>query len=161
MNQMPDRYVYPGFRKYILLWMKIFTPICLALSVSLYFFHGPEYSSYENFSILLPFVNLVVIYLIFGVYSIYWRFHYDEYYETQYLKTNYPKIWKKLHPWGDCSVNGFASLFFMYGKYDDGSDMDVIYIRQNQKENLKMLLWVFLLVPVSWCISTGILLVAG
>ncbi len=161
MKKIPDRYVYPRFRKYIALWMKIFTPICLALSASLYFFHGPRYSSYENFSIMLPFVNVAIVWLFFGGYFIYWWFHYDEYYETQYLKTNYPKIWKKLHPWGDFSVNNFASLFFMYGKYDDGTDIHLVYIRQNQKENLKMILWVFFLVPVSWFIGIGSLFIAG
>jgi len=160
MKQIPDRYVYPKFKRHIFTWMKIFTPICLANSFSLYFFHGPEYPSYETFSMLLPFANLGVIWLILGVYAIYWWSNYDAYFETRYLKSNYPKIWKKLHPCGDFSINVFAGLVFIYGKYDDGTDLYLSHIKQSHKETLKMMLWVFFLVPVAWFLSVGSMLLA-
>jgi hypothetical protein len=160
MKTIPDQYIYPKFRRHILTWMKIFTPICLANSFSLYFFHGPEYPSYETFSMLLPFVNLGGIWLILMGYFIYWLSNYDEYFETKYLKGNYPKIWKKLHPWGDFSVNGFAGILFVCGRYDDGTDTHLYHIKQNRKETLKMMSWVFFLVPVAWFLSVGSMLLA-
>ena len=110
---------------------------------------------------LLPFANLGMIWLILVGYGIYWWSNYDKYSETKYLKSNYPKIWKKLHPWGDVSINGFAGLFFIYGKYDDGSDEHLNQIKQNQKENLKMMSWVFFLVPAVWFMNIGIMLFAA
>ncbi len=141
--------------------MKIFTSICIANSIFLYFFHGPEYPAYETFSMFLPFANLGAIWLILGTYTIYWWLNYEKYFETQYLKKNYSTIWKDLHPWGDISVNGFAGLSFVLGKYDDGTDKHLSYIKQNHKETIKMVAWVFFLVPVVWLLNILSMLLAG
>lgn len=158
-TQLAEQYVYPKFRKYIVLWMRIFTPIALSNAVLLYFFNAPEYPTYENISILLPFANCGAMCGVFMIYGVYWWSNYDNYIETQYLKEKYPEIWKKLHPWGDWSVNGFAGLFFIFGRYDDGSDDKLNQIKLNQKANAKLLCWIFFLVPVSWVLNLcGLLL---
>jgi hypothetical protein len=160
MKQIPEQYVYPKFRKHILAWMKIFTPICIANSFLPYFFNAVQYPSYEYFVMSLPVVNLAVICLILFIHTLYWWLDYEKYFETQYLKNNYPAIWKKLHPWGHFSINGFAGICFLLGKYDDGGDEKLNQIKQNQKENWKMILWVFLLVPVVWISNMARILIS-
>jgi hypothetical protein len=109
---------------------------------------------------LLPVVNLGVMWGMFGIYSLYWWANYSEYPETKYLKANHPEIWKKLHPWGDFSINSFATLSLVFGRYDDGTDYTLNEIKLNRKANLKMLAWIFLLVPVSWLLNIGSLLMS-
>jgi hypothetical protein len=110
---------------------------------------------------LLPFVNLGGIWLIFGGHGLYWWSNHDNYFETKYLKSNYPGIWNKIHPGGHMFfVDGFAGLCFVFGKYDDGSDEHLEKIKQNRKENLKMMSRVFFLVPVVWFLNIGSILLA-
>ena len=78
---------------------------------------------------------------------------------SQYIEKQMPDLWKRLHPWGKYSHNGFAYISFLSGKYDDGSDQKLNIIKKDEKENVLFLLWVLLLTPVSWGINVSVILI--
>ncbi len=74
---------------------------------------------------------------------------------NEYIKTAYPDIWKKLHPWGDRSVNNFADWAFFAGKYDDGKDSKLNDIKLYFVTSGLLIAWPFFIIPVATGIFVG------
>ena len=151
-------YEYTTFQSYALKWLKIFSGICLINSFLLFFFNGPEYPNYEEFSMFLPFAHCGIVCIFLIIYGIYDWINLDKNADAQYIKNNYQKIWNNLHPWGDYSYNSLASIQFLRGKYDDGSDEKLNKIKFSHKINFKLILWTFFLVPIIWFINIAMLI---
>lgn len=78
-----------------------------------------------------------------------------------YIKRNYPEIWKRLRPFGDYSANTMASLAFVAGKYDDGSDQCLQDIKARIRGLAIIIVWPFLVTPICWMIAFLAYSVAG
>ncbi|MCX5665507.1 MAG: hypothetical protein NT036_00430 [Candidatus Omnitrophica bacterium] len=67
-----------------------------------------------------------------------------------YIKLNYPDIWKKLHPLGGRSWNGFELKAFLNDKYDNLSDNKLQEIKKGLKEFLHFQWAAILSWPIFW-----------
>jgi hypothetical protein len=94
--------------------------------------------------------------MVFGFYKIFTGRWFDD--DEQYIKSNHPVAWKKLHPWGDTSYCGFTYFRFIKGKYDDGTDERLNRIKFKRKVNSNLMFWPFLLTLVIWI--SNLLLIA-
>jgi uncharacterized membrane protein YbhN (UPF0104 family) len=139
--------------------LKIFTSICLANAVALYFYSSPQYADYVEFSMFLPFGHLGLFVIIYFIYTVYYYATLKKNEDSQYVKNKYSDIWSRLHPAGDISYNTFEWRKFLKGKYDDGSDDRLNRIKFKQRIYSRIIIWAFLLVPVIWLINmAGMLL---
>lgn len=153
--QQKQKPAYTKFQKLLTIWFSLFTFICLVNTIVL-FFRGPDYSGVVIF---VPFAHLMAVVVVYMVYSLYWWFHIAKNPDLQYIKNKYPDIWKRLHPWGDYSINGFASILFHAGKYDDGSDENLNRIKAYGRIQQRLIAWPFLLMIVVAFITVIIMLV--
>ena len=147
-------YRYSKFQKFAIKWLTFFTIACFVNSVLVI-----KYGFWDGdncvLAFLLPFAHCGVIVVSMMGYAIYWHFSGRQTSDpdSQYIKTNYPDIWKRFHPWGDYSCNTFASVLFIRGKYDDGTDERLNQIKFRTKVNQNLLGWPFLLTIMVWIFS--------
>lgn len=141
---------YSTFQKCYILWMTFFTVLCFVNSVLVIKFDYFDFNA-EVFAFLLPFVHVGIIIVCSMVYVMF-RWCRDSFIgdDEQYIKSNYPDVWKKLRPWGDTSHNGFTTLRFIKGKYDDGTDDRLNLIKSKYIIRQNLIGWPFLLILVVW-----------
>jgi len=144
------RFKYSKFQKHAIKWLTFFSVLCFVNSILVIKFGFLDDNSCF-FAFILPFAHTGLIVVSLMVYSAY-RWSTDSFIgkDEQYIKCNYPIIWKKLRPWGDCSGNGFATMRFIKGKYDDGTDDKLNHIKFNYKVNMNLTCWTFFLTAVVW-----------
>jgi len=149
---------YSQFQKYAIRWLTVFSMLCGANSVLVIVFGIWNFDGYF-LAFILPFAHLfvvVVFYMVFGFYQLLTgRWIGDD---EQYIKSNHPIIWKKLHPWGDNSRNDFTTIRFIKSRYDDGTDERLNQIKFRYKVNSNLMCWPFLLTLVIWI--SNLLLIA-
>jgi len=142
---------YTKFQRIGIKWLTFFTIVCLVNSVLVikYRFWGLA-GFYLAF--LLAFGHLAIITSCLMAYGLYWhltdRQARDP--DSQYIKANYPEIWRRFHPRGDRSQNTFASIPFIRDKYDDGTDDRLNEIKFKTKVLQNLAGWPFLLTIVVW-----------
>jgi hypothetical protein len=144
-------------QKLILLWYIIFTIICIVNIVYGIVFDNYKESNY-SFAFILPFIQPIFLLIFYIIYTFYYYFNFYEKKENIYIKENYPHIWKKLHPWGDFSINGFAGIMFMMGKYDDNHDKQLNEIRYKYRNTVFLTILPFIIIIFSW--TNSIILLA-
>ncbi len=155
------KYSLTKFQVYSLRWLKIFAVICLF--VSLWIFKVPRHSQinvmtdYDLFAFLLPFVH-------FGIWSLIWAGNFlmnigdmKTSVYSSYIKENYPKLWKNLHPWGDLS-HGVGGFSFIFGNPEKETDDILNSIRFHERIRLKLLIYPFLIVIFIWALNLTIVL---
>jgi uncharacterized membrane protein YbhN (UPF0104 family) len=123
-------------------------------SILLFVFDEKKFYLY---TMIFPFVICFILLILIAILSVinFRNFRKDG--ASQYLEKQMPDLWKRLHPWGNYSHNGFAYISFLRGKYDNGSDQKLNIIKRNEKENVLFLLWVLLLTPLSWGVNVSII----
>ena len=145
-----NKFKYSKCQKYAIKWLTFFSILCFVNSILVIKFGF--FGDIGGLSIfILPFAHLSLIVVPFIFYSWYRLFR-DKYIgsDEQYIKDNYPVIWKKLRPRGDYTFNSFASIRFIKGKYDDGTDDRLNHIKFKNKVNGNLMCWPFLLTVVVW-----------
>lgn len=105
-----------------------------------------------RFIVLLPMANCALFWAVLFVQSWPWRpTGLDEY--SAYIKSQHPDVWRRLHPWGDYSFGSSSTVAFIAGRYDDGSDEQLNFIKAGLKRLNYLLMWPFLLIPATWLIA--------
>ena len=149
---------YSQFQKYAIRWLTAFSILCGVNSVLVIVFGIWSFDGYF-LAFILPFAHLFVVvafYMVFGFYKFFTgRWIGDD---EQYIKSNHPIIWKKLHPWGDNSYNSFTFIRFIKSRYDDGADEKLNHIKFKYKVNSNLMCWPFFLTLVIWI--SNLLLIA-
>jgi hypothetical protein len=127
-------------------WFKIFTILCLALSAIL-----PAFGENGLLTIvLIPFIHTGINFIYLFILRVKQFSSGSVYEEHYYIKENYPKLWKTMHPWGDHSRNSFGYFSFMRYQTEDPILLNLI---DELKDQTKWILSVFCLTPVIWFIS--------
>jgi len=140
--------IEPEFQKSVRRWLRLATALCVLAPLLTPVFGQEGFS----FIMLLPVANCMVFWAILFVQSWPWRpTGLDEY--SSYIKERYPHIWKKLHPWGDYSYNSFTAFSFIAGRYDDGTDDELNFIKYGLKHLNVLLIWPFVLIPTTWLVA--------
>ena len=140
--------------RFIIYWFVFFTLLCIINSILVIPF---ELYSTENgylLAFLLPFIHCGITVLAWMVYGI--IYHGSEKksgIDGEYIRQNYPQIWKKLHPWGEGLYNGFRTHIFMKGKYDDGTDETLNEIKALMKLRSNIIAYPFLLTLGVWILN--------
>ena len=154
------RYQFTKLQRITILWFIFFTLSCLINSFVVFKYVRSDETAFTA-AFLPPFIHcgiIVVCYLGFGIRR--WIFgiiNNDE----QYIKVNHPQIWKKLHPWGDCSQNSFGHLGFIAGNYDDGTDERLAEIKRKFNVNIILLLYPFVLTLWIWLLNVFLIILFG
>ena len=149
---------YSKIQKNAIIWLTFFSVLCFVNSILVIKF-GLFGDIGALLIFILPFAHLGLIAVFFIVYAWYRLIRKKDIgsYE-QYIKDNYLVIWKKLHPRGDYSINTFATIRFIKGRYDDETDKRLNRIKFDYKVNGNLICWPFLLTAVVWLFN--ILLIA-
>ena len=149
---------YSKFQKYAIRWLTIFSILCVINSILVIVFGFWNFNGYF-IAFILPFAHLCVVYVFYIVF-VFNKILTGRWLgaDERYIKSNYPNIWEKLHPWGDYSVNSFTAIRFLKNKYDDGTDERLNQIKFRYKVNSNLLLWPFFLTLVIW--MSNLLLIA-
>ena len=148
MQKNKSKKLTTQIQKIYSLWLKAFFVGCFINSIILFLKDGNE--DYFELSMMIPFIHLGCVWCILMLYGFFYWVRIYENDDAMYIKSNYPYIWKKLHPFGDISINSFASIQFLRGKYDDAKDERLNRIKNSQKKGLKLMLRTFFLVPIIW-----------
>ena len=141
---------YSKIQKYAIKWLIFFSALCFANSILVIKF-GFLGDIGALLIFILPFAHVGLIVVPTMVYG--WhRWITDNYIgnDEQYIKDNYPFIWKKLRPWGDNSISSLGSIRFIKSRYDDGTDDRLNRIKFDYKVNGNLMCWPFLLTLVVW-----------
>ena len=140
-------------RNILFSWMKLLSFICALNVFAILMIQSKACMFY---SLLLPFINVFIIDILFGVLIILNLPNCSRDDDSLYIEEHYPAIWKRLHPWGRMSHSFFPYLFFINNKYDNGKDEKLNYIKKNEKDKLLFVAWVNLLTPVVWIVDISI-----
>lgn len=141
---------YSKYQKYVIKWLIFFSVLCFVNSILVIQFGFFGYIG-ALLIFILPFAHLglIVVYsMIYGFYRLIKGNYIGK--DEQYIKTNYPEIWKKLRPMGDYSHNTFATIRFIKGRYNNGTDDRLNKIKFKYKVNSNLACWPFLLTLVIW-----------
>lgn len=152
---------YSKFQKYAIKWLIFFSALCFINSILVIEFGFFDDDGYF-LAFILPFIHLGLITISFIAYSLYklirgrWLGG-----NERYIKCNYPVIWKKLHPWGDCSRNSFTFLRFIKDRYDDGTDDRLNQIKFEYKVGSNLICWPFVLTAGIWFSNLFLIALSG
>lgn len=153
---------YTKFQRIAIKWLTFFTIVCFVNSVLVIKYGFWDWDGCF-LAFLLPFGHLVIATVYLMGYGLYWYTSggpgSDP--DSQYIKTNYPTIWKRLHPWGDWLNNAWAWGPFIRGKYDDGTDNRLNEIKFKTKVMQNLAGWPFLLTCVVWMFNVALLALCG
>jgi hypothetical protein len=156
-----NNYQLTKYQKYAFTWLKVFTVICACCSLAILFI--PRQSSeramttYDLFAMLLPFVHFGIWAVVSGIQQLITIIGEKSLY-SPYIKNNYPKIWKKLHPWGDVSHSPW-SLYFVFKGHKRIKDETINEICSTAKIQIKLLILPFLLVVIVWIVNILFILI--
>ena len=101
----------------------------------------------HGFAIGFTFIVFTVVLISF---SIFWHAHFVPYNkwlgtDSEYVKENYPDIWKRVAPHLQALRNPLFFFRFIRGHYDDGTDERLNRIKQEMKDNQNLIAGGFLL----------------
>ena len=141
---------YSKFQKYAINWLTFFSVLCFVNSILVikFGFLG-DFGAILIFT--LPFAHMGLIIVPLFVYRGY-AYITGNYLskDEQYIKSNHPDIWKKIHPRNDYTFTFLGGSRFIKGRYDDGSDDQLNQIKFNCKVKTNLMCWPFLLILVVW-----------
>ena len=147
---------------YAFIWLKLFTAICLVCSALIVIMprtnHLDKMTVYDQFAFLLPFIHFAIWAVLWVAFFFFTMGKIESSVSSKYIKERYPKIWKKLHPWGDYSC-GLGYLSFLRGKFDNGTDQLLNQIKNHEKARAILLIWPLLLVVGVWIINVAIIII--
>ena len=141
-------------QKYLTIWMKFITIVCCVNSILLFIFHS---NKFQFFTLLFPFINCGILDLLFFFLILFSFKKYGKDKNSLYIKSKYPQVWKRLHPFGKYSQNTIAYFSLLRGKFDNGTDDKLNKIKCHEKEKINFILWVNLLTPFFWAINLFII----
>jgi hypothetical protein len=75
--------------------------------------------------------------------------------DEEYIKSKYPDIYKKLHPWGDFSISSVAYWSFSFSEYDDGEDSQLNHIKSKIKYFNVFVIWAFAILLIGQVLTSG------
>ena len=154
MDELLEPVLSDRFQSRAVTWLRIFSAVCLLSAAVLPLLGEAEF----HIAMVLPFAHCGLFWAVLVVRSLP-----NPWMNTSslYIKERHPVIWGMLHPWGDYSQNGLASISFLSGKLDDGTDPFLNLIKQRMRTQVKLFAWPFFLIPAVWLVALPVRIIFG
>ena len=147
MYDQSNEKVFCKYELILKIWFIIFTLLNL--------FNIVIFGIYSGYSmiipLLLPFVHTFVATILILVLSIRNAILKKRNVDYEYIKDQYPEVWKMMKPWGEHSNNSFAFQKFLFGGFiKKGEDEIIDRIRLRMHKVNLALIFPFALTAVIW-----------